>query len=226
MTHGTRFTFDREFGAIQNDLILMSEKVDWAIERSLYALEERDLSVAREMVSFDEEVNALRFKIEEACVVLIATQQPAARDLRAVIAGMHIVIELERMADHAQGIAKTILMMSTEPNIKIPKKIFKMGELSRHMLRDCIQAFLKRDVDWARTIAAQDAEMDMMYRSVFERLVEMMAKRPGIISGATYLTWCGHNLERIADRVTNIAEQVIFMNTGDMKELNITPSGQ
>lgn len=221
MTMGLRATFDKEYNGIIEDLVTMSQKVEWAIERSLHSLVESDRHVAREVISGDQEVNDFRFKIEEACLALIATQQPAAKDLRSVIAVMHVVLELERMGDHAAGIAKTVLMMNADHKLKALKKIPKMAELSRKMLADSIEAFNRRDVAWARAIAEQDGEMDHMYRSVFERLVEIMARRPSSIPNATYLMWCAHNLERIADRVTNIAEQVIFMTTGDIGELNV-----
>ncbi len=220
MTVSLRSSFDRELDLIRSDLVLMSQKVDWAIERAIYALVERDQEAARTVMSKDEEVNGLRFKIEEACLVLIATQQPAARDLRTVVAIMHMVMELERMGDHAEGMAKTVVLMSNEPVLKVPKKLIKMADLSRQMLKDCVQAYLKQDMAWARSIAAQDSEVDHLYRTLFERLVELMAKHPNYIAVATYMTWCAHNLERIADRVTNIVEQIIFMHTGDMQELN------
>jgi phosphate transport system protein len=220
MTLGLRVIFDREFAGIREDILAMSEMVDWAIERAMYALTERDLDAANEVIDHDVEVNKIRFKVEETCLTLIATQQPAAGDLRAVIAAMHMAVEMERMGDHAAGIAKTVIMMKEEPLLKTSKKIPKMGKLSRKMLADCIQAYLRRDEAWARQIAAQDAKMDELYRDVFNRLVEIMAKIPDMITRATYLMWCAHNLERIADRVTNIAEQVIFMTTGDMSELN------
>ena len=216
-----RSTYDREFSGIREDLIRMGQMVDQAIAQAMQALRERDLPLAEAIIQRDEEINKLRFKIEEACIVLIATQQPTASDLRSVVSAIHIVVEMERMADHAAGIAKTVVLMGEEPLLKTFKKIFKMGDLSRQMLADCIQAYLKRDSAWAREIAARDDEMDGMYKSVFEKLVELMAKKPALITRATYLMWCAHNLERIADRVTNIAERIIFMTTGDMRELNV-----
>lgn len=216
-----RSTYDREFSGIREDLIRMSQMVDQAIAEAMLALQDRNLPLAEEIIQRDEEINALRFKIEEACIVLIATQQPTASDLRSVVSAIHIVVEMERMADHAAGIAKTVILMGEEPLLKTLKKIFKMGDLSRQMLADCIQAYLKRDSAWAREIASRDDEMDQMYKSVFGRLVEVMAKKPGMVARATYLLWCAHNLERIADRVTNIAERIIFMTTGDMRELNV-----
>jgi phosphate transport system protein len=221
MTQGLRATYDREYEMICQDLVLMGQKVENAIELAMTALVETEIPLAKEVISNDEQINQLQYKIEEACLVLIATQQPTASDLRSVIAVMHIVIELERIADHAAGIAKAVVKMAEEPMLKTLKKIIKMADLSEKMLQDCLQAFVKRDIEWARQIAAQDTTMDEMYRSVFEKLVEIMAENKKLIARATYLMWCGHNLERIADRVTNIAEQVIFMSTGDKGELNI-----
>lgn len=221
MTHRLRAAFDREFGDICNDLVLMSQKVDWAIEQAMFALAGRDIVVAEAVVAHDEEINRLRFKIEEASIGLIATQQPAASDLRAVVSVMHIVVEMERMADHAAGIARIVLMMSEEPLLKTLKKIPKMGELSRRMLADIVQAFLKRDPQWALEIAGQDAKMDKLYHATNDRLIKFMVKKPDAITRCTYLMWVAHNLERIADRVTNVAEQIIYMTTGEMSELNV-----
>lgn len=222
MSHGLRATFDREYKVITNDLVEMGKKVEWAIERSVFALVEADTSVAREVIAADDSINHLRHKIEEACVVLIATQQPAASDLRAVIAVMRVVVELERMADHASGISRTVMMIGSDRSIKTFKKISRMANTSLKMLDDVIQAFLARDVSWAKAIAAQDTEMDHMYRSIFERLIAVMVRKSEAVPHATYLMWCAHNLERIADRVTNIAEQTIFLATGVADELNVT----
>lgn len=219
MTQGLRAEYDREYTAITQDLVRLGQMVENAIEQAMTALVECEISLAKEVIAQDDQINHLRFQIEEACLVLIATQQPTASDLRSVVAVMHIVIELERMGDHAAGIAKTVLKMEEEPMLKTLKKIIKMSDLSETMLKDCLQAFVKRDTAWARQIAAQDVEMDDLYRSVFEKLISIMAENKKLIPRATYLMWCAHNLERIADRVTNIAEQVIFMSTGEAEEL-------
>lgn len=219
MTQSLRATFDKEYGLIIQDLILMGQNVENAIEHAMTALVEGDIPLAQEVIAKDELINKMRFKIEEACLVLIATQQPTASDLRAVVAVMHIVVELERMGDHAEGIAKTVTLMEEEPTLKTLKKIIKMADLSEKMLKDCLQAFVTRDYEWAKQIAAQDIEMDDLYRSVFDKLISVMAENKKMITRATYLMWCAHNLERIADRVTNIAEQVIFVSTGAMDEL-------
>ncbi len=217
--HGLRATFDKEYDAICQDLLNMGALVENAIGEAVQAYQKLDFDLAQQIIKNDEQINQLRFKIEEACVVLIATQQPAAKDLRAIIAVMHMVLELERMGDHAAGIAKTVLKMEEEPEIKTLKKIPKMGELSRQMLSDCLQAFIKQDAAWAKEIAARDDQMDELYHSVFQRLIEIMVDKPNRVTRATYIMWCAHNLERIADRVTNIAEQILFMTTGQMGEL-------
>lgn len=213
--------FDREYQAICDDVVRMGGMIEAAIGQAMQALVERDVPLAEQVIAGDEKVNEIRFKIEEACLTIIATQQPIAGDLRSVVAAMHIAVELERMGDHAAGIARTVVLMSDEPLLKTIKKIPKMGELSRQMLSDCIQAFIKRDAQWAREIAANDGRMDELYKAVFDRLVETMAHKPELVARATYLMWTAHNLERIADRVTNIAERIDFMTTGDLKEFHV-----
>ena len=210
--------FDQEFKKISADVVNMGGLVEQAINHAMLALEEQKGKLAESVISSDKEINHLRFTVEEACVELLATQQPAAGDLRAVIASMHIAVELERMGDHAAGIAKTVVLMKEEPLLKTLKKIPRMGELSRSMLVDCLQAYTDRDAEKARQVVALDSEMDQLYHSVFERLVELMAEKPDIVFRATYLMWCAHNLERIADRVINIAERIVFMVTGDLGE--------
>jgi phosphate transport system protein len=134
---------------------------------------------------------------------------------------MHIVVEMERMADHATGIAKTVILMGDEPLLKPLIDIPRMAELARDMLSQSLVAYANRDAAKARQIALRDDEMDGLYRAVFDELVEIMSRTPDSASRATYLLWCAHNLERIGDRVTNIAERVVFVTTGDMQELNL-----
>jgi phosphate transport system protein len=136
------------------------------------------------------------------------------------VAAMNIVVDVERMGDYAAGIAKTVLRMGDEPLLKPLIDIPRMVEISRKMLREAITAFVDRDSDRAKKIAARDDEMDRLYKSIFDELVEIMGEQPESAPRATFLLWIGHNLERIGDRVTNIAERVVFVNTGNMKELN------
>jgi phosphate transport system protein len=218
MAGNIRTTFDREFDRICDDLNAISAAVDRAIDRSMQALVDNDRLIAEDVIESDDGINLLRFEVETACIQLIASEQPASGDLRKAIAAIHLAIEMERMGDHAAGIAKTVILVN-EPLRKTLKKLEKMSALSRQMLADCMKAFLNQDAAWAREIASRDDEMDQLYRAVFERLIAIMAKKPETIKRATYLIWCAHNLERIADRVTNVAERIIFMTTGDLSEL-------
>jgi phosphate transport system protein len=215
-----RATYDREFSEIQEDIIRLGGLVDQAISRSIECLEKRDQGMANQIIADDEAINELRFALEEECLRLIARQQPAAGDLRAVLSALSIVPDMERMADHASGIAKTVLRMGDEPLLKPLIDIPRMAVTVREMLRDSLRAFVQRDAEAANAIAQRDTEVDLLYRAVFDELIEIMARDPSSVTRATYLLWCGHNLERIGDRVTNIAERIVFMTTGDMKELN------
>lgn len=221
MSQSLRGEYDRQFAQVRDDLLHMGTMIDQAIANALESLQNRDRPLAQRVIDEDEEINTLRFKIEEACLALIATQQPAATDLRAVVAAMSIVVEMERMADHAAGIAKTVLLMGDEPLLKPLIDIPLMVKLAREMLQKSLEAYIACDPKEARMIADRDDEMDLLYEAVFEELLEIMASKPDSVQRATYLMWCAHNLERIGDRVTNIAERVVFVSTGDMRELNV-----
>jgi len=215
-----RSALDREVSEINDDLLRLQKLVDQAIVRSVDSLTRRDQATAQQVIDEDIQINDLRYKIEEDCLALIATQQPAASDLRSIIAAMHMVVEMERMGDHATGIAKTVIRMGDEPLLKPLVDIPRMAELAREMLRQSLAAYNERDAGKARAVAELDDEMDGLYKAVFSELVEIMSRTPNSAARATYLLWCAHNLERIGDRVTNIAERVVFVTTGDLKELN------
>ncbi len=219
MPKGTRARYDQNYAAIEDDILKMGSLVQDAIRNSIESLKQRDTHLAKEVIDRDLRINDLRFKIEEACLTLIATQQPTAGDLRAVVAAMNIVVDMERMADHASGIAKTVIRMGDEPLLKPLIDLPKMADLAREMLSGSLDAFIKRDAQTAIAIAPRDEEMDLLYKVIFDELVEIMAHKPGSVERATYLLWCAHNLERIGDRAINIIERVIFMTTGDMREL-------
>lgn len=219
-THGIRSTFDHEFDQIRQSLHEMSGLIDNAISSAIKALDAQNSKLAKKIIESDEGINQHRFEIQEACLALIATQQPAASDLREIVAILYMVVELERIGDYAAGIAKTVIMMKEEPLLKLFKKIPRMGEIARQMLIDVMEAFSTRDSTAARIIANRDNEVDELYDDVIQRLIKIMIKEPEMVTRCTYLTWCAHNLERIADRVTNISEQIIFMTTGQIGEVD------
>jgi phosphate transport system protein len=223
MSHSSRATLDRDLQAIQEDVLRMADLLDQAVSRSLQALSDQDTRLAEEIVAADAEVNALRFHIEEACLALIATQQPAASDLRTVIAAMNIVGDMERMADHAAGVARLVVTMGGQPLLKPLIDIPRMVEICRSMVRESLEAFVTRDPKKARQVASQDNTIDALYKQIFRELLSFMVEDPTTTSRALFLLFAAHNYERIGDRATNIAERVIFMASGKMRELNPEP---
>jgi phosphate transport system protein len=211
-----RRSLDERFAALQNDLLRMGGLVGQAIDRSEQALRSHDRALAEQVIAGDAELNRMRYDVEEACLALIATQQPAAGDLRAILAIDTIAVELERMADHAEGIAKIVLRMGDEPPVKELTEISAMAGLCRTMLKQSLETFLARDPKAAHKVGEQDDEIDLLYRTLFDQVVAIMARDPSTVERGTYLLWIAHNLERIGDRITNIAERVIFMTTGQI----------
>jgi len=214
-----RTIFHRRLREIQNDVLAMGSMVDKAIDRSVEALKKRDLKLAEQVTSDDKMIDQKRFEIEESCVELIATQQPMASDLRTIISVFSIITDLERIGDHAEGIAKIVLMIGDEPPLKPLIDLPRMAEKTRDMLKRSLGAFIDRDADAARQIVAEDDEVDNLYTQVFRELLTFMAEDPKTITRATRLIWVAHNLERSADRVTNICERIVFTVTGKMEEI-------
>lgn len=216
-----RQAFDRSLSLIHVQIQKMGEMVIDAVEQAVASLSEHDGERALAVVQGDADINELRFQIEGACLSTIATQQPAAGDLRQLIAALNVVTDLERVGDYAAGIAKAYRRMDQgDLPIGIPPDLLHMSELSLSMLRDVLDAYDRRDASAAHAIALQDNKMDERYQALFDDFLGLMA-RPGTpAETALYLLFIGHNLERIADRVTNIAERVVFMMSGEMHELN------
>jgi phosphate transport system protein len=222
MAANTRASFDRQLQVLQDGSLLLGSMVDKAVERSVDALQRLDASLARRVVADDEAVDARRWEIEDRAVMLIATQQPMARDLRAITSLMHIATDLERMGDHAEGIAKIVLMHGDQPLLKPLIDIPRMAELAREMLRDSLDAFVRRDATAAAAVAARDDAVDLLYDQVYHELLSFMIEDPGTIQRATWLLWTAHNLERVADRATNICERVVYLVTGKMEEIDVS----
>jgi phosphate transport system protein len=214
-----RTVFHKKLREIQDDILAMGSMVSKAMLRSIDALKNRDLELARQIIADDQHINDKRFEIEEKCTQLIATQQPMASDLRIIIAILNITTEIERIGDYAVGIAKIVIMIGDEPPLKPLIDIPRMAEKTVDMLRRSLDAFIKRDADAARKIAAEDDLVDQLYDQVFRELLTFMAEDPKTITRATRLIWIAHNLERAADRVTNMCERVVFIVTGKMEEI-------
>jgi phosphate transport system protein len=218
----TRTAFERQLAEIQEDMLIIGGMVERAIERSIDALKSRDIGLARQIIADDKKINHRRYDTEEKCLELIATQQPLASDLRTIVAVLHIIVDLERMGDYAEGNAKIALMLADDPPVKPYIDIPRMAQIANRMLMDSLEAFNERDADRARRICDEDDEVDALYDQVYRELLTFMLNDPKIIQRATYLIWVAHNLERIADRVTNICERVVFLVEGRFEELNIS----
>lgn len=214
-----RTVFHKRLREIQDDILAMGSMVSKALLRSVDALKNRDLELARQLIVDDQKINGKRFEIEEKCTELIATQQPMASDLRIIIAILNITTEIERIGDYAVGIARIVIMIGDEPPLKSLIDIPRMAEKTVDMLRRSLDAFINRDAETARKIAIEDDLVDHLYEQVFRELLVFMAEDPKTITRATRLMWTAHNLERAADRVTNICERVVFIVTGKMEEI-------
>ena len=215
-----REDFDQQLNLLEQDVESLAAFVGKSIHRSVDALKRRDLIASQEVINDDDYIDRRRFEIEDRCVDLIATQQPMARDLRAIIALLHIVVELERMGDYAEGIAKITIAIGDTPPLKPLIDIPRMADKAATMLSDSIDSLLNRDMMKANQVCQSDDEVDALYDQVYRELLLFMIQDPSTIQRATYLLWVAHDLERIADRATNIAERVIFLLTGKLVEVN------
>jgi phosphate transport system protein len=209
-----RAAFHKKLREIQDDVLAMGSMVSKATLRSIDALKNRDLELAHQIITDDQKINGKRFEIEEKCIQLIATQQPMASDLRTIIAILSITTEIERIGDYAAGIARIVILIGDEPPLKPLVDIPRMAEQTVDMLQRSLDALLNRDAEAARKIAAEDDLVDHLYDQIFRELITFMAEDSKTITRATRLIWTAHNLERAADRVTNICERVVFIITG------------
>jgi len=212
-----REKFDREINAVFSDLLLLGDIVDKTIAESLIALKNMDNQLAEDIIYQDDFIDRKQIEIEERCYNLIATQQPMASDLRTLVSIIHIAVELERMGDYAEGIAKIAIQLGKERPLKSLIDIPAMADLSRDMLRKSLDALVNRDLIAAQNVLKQDDEVDMLYQRVFKELLGMMNADTDLIKRATYLIWVAHDLERVADRATNVSERVIYLITGKLE---------
>ncbi len=214
-----REAMERELKRLEDKVLEMGAQVERSLLESVEMLRQRDLEGSRRIMAQDRAINAKRFEIENECLITVATQQPMASDLRVIAAILHINDELERMGDYAKGVGKISLMIGTRPLLKPLIDIPRMADKASSMLRRSLQAFAQRDVATARAIPAEDEEVDALFDQVNRELLTYIMGNPSLMEQANLLIWVAHNLERTADRVTNICERVIFTVTGELVEI-------
>jgi phosphate transport system protein len=220
-----RESFDQELQRLQDEVLVLGSMVENAITESVESLKNQDGEAARRIIAQDKLINRRRFEIEADALTLIATQQPMARDLRTIAAVLDLTSELERIGDYAKGIGRITLMIGEEPLIKLLLDLPLMACKVRDMLHDALEAFVGADTDLAHAIPQRDDEVDALYNQINRELITLILADPSRIGQANYLLWAAHNLERAADRVTNICERVIFTATGEMVEMDVETGG-
>ena len=219
-----RVDFSNDLKLLEDGLLQMANMVEEAVDRALEALAKRDLEASAQVIRDDDELDQMQIEIEEKCIELIATQQPMAGDLRALVTVLSIVSDLERMGDYAEGIGKISLLMGDEPPIKPLIDIPLMADKAKKMLEGSLEALVNRDVELAAQVSIDDDEVDSLYDQVYRELLTYMIQDPKNVQRATYLLWVAHDLERLADRATNIAERVIYLVTGQQVTVEVSPS--
>lgn len=216
-----RTTLDQKIQHLLDQLLIMSSMVENALVQAIEALKNRDIELAKQVYYGDAEVNAKRFELENEIVITIATTQPImATDLRLIASILEVVGEVERMGDYVKGIAKICIMSGTEPPVKPLIDIPRMAEIAGSMLHRAVTAFINKDIEAAKRIPLEDDQVDHLYNQVYRELVTIIFSNPAVIDRANYLMWAAHNLERMADRVTNICERTIYATTGELRELS------
>lgn len=216
----TRDAYHQEVREIEEAVVQMAALVEAAIARAATAITQRDTLLAEEVISGDSTVNEMQRSIRNRCISVMARQAPVARDLREISTVQLVINELERMGDHAVGIAKQTLRLREAEQLPLAGDLVELAKLVREQVRTGTSAFIEVNVQAARDVCLHDDEIDHKYRAIFTELVERMTKDPAIIPAATSLLFAAHDLERIGDRVTNICEDVIYMVTGEIEELN------
>jgi phosphate transport system protein len=218
--HGPRATFDRALDGVKDNVLRLGAKVEEALERAGRALVDRDPDLADRVRWDDRAVNDLQRDINTEITTLIATQAPVGRDVRELLALYHASAELERMGDYAVNIAKLAQQLASEPETPILKQIPRMEQICREQLRAAMRALVDVSEEKARGVCERDDEIDHLYNSVYEDAMELMQVAPERARQATHMLFAAHHLERLGDRVTNIGEDVVFLATGQVEDLN------
>jgi len=219
-----RKTFENELQQVKDSVLVLGSMVEQSIIDSVEALKKRDLAAAERILTADKDINKKRFQIESQLLILIATQQPMAHDLRLLASCMEIISELERMGDYAKGIANINIRMGDSPLLKPLIDVPRMAQKGADMLHRALTAFVNEDIETARAIPVEDDEVDALFNQVYRELMTIVIGDPTSIERANWLLWTAHNLERFADRVTNICERTVFVVTGELGEISDTDS--
>jgi len=219
MNMEARAAYTQRLRNAKDEVVLMGSMVEKSLARAIEALKNRDSGLAHQIIADDATINEKRFYIEKRCIELIAKDQPAENDLIVIVAILNIIVELERIGDYAEGIAKIVIMIGDEPPLKPLIDIPRMNEITIQMIREGLKAFIESDTKLATQVISMDSTVDSLYDQIFRELLTFMMADPKTINRATRLIWVAHNLERAADRATNICERVVFTVTGKMEEL-------
>ncbi len=217
-----RKTFENEIQQLKDEMLVLGSMVEQATLDAVEAMKKRDIAWSERIAADDKKINQKRFDLENRVMVLIATQQPMARDLRVIASILEVISELERMGDYAKGIAIINIRMGDQPLLKPLVDIPRMAQKCTDMLHRALTAFVNEDAETARAIPAEDDEVDMLYEQVYRELMTYVMADASNIERANFLLWAAHNLERLADRVTNICERTVFIATGEYKESRTT----
>lgn len=220
-----RKTFETEIQQLKDEIILLGSMVEQNVLDAVSAMKKRDLDASQKVIALDKTINDKRFELENQVMILIATQQPMAHDLRLLASFFEVISELERMGDYAKGIGIINVRMGAQPPLKPLVDIPRMAEKGASMLHRALQAFVNEDAEVARGIPAEDDEVDALYDQTYRELMTYVMADPRNIERANWLLWTAHNLERFADRVTNICERTIFIVTGELTEINDMKDG-
>jgi len=225
VTEGMDFTerkvvFEAKMKTLQDKLQHMGSLIEASIARTIEALKTQNLELAQAVIDGDDLIDDLEHEIEEKCLEVIATQQPMAKDLRRVATLFKMINDLERMADYATSIAKITLRIADQPLIKPLVDIPRMATLSQKMVKQALDAYVREDVELASAVGKDDDEVDKLFEQIFRELLTIMMENPKTITQATHLLFVGRWLERISDHATNIAEEVVFLVTGEKRNLN------
>ncbi len=220
-----RKTFETEIQQLKDEIILLGSLVEQNLLDSVDAMKKRDTAASQRVIALDKQINDKRFALENQVMIVIATQQPMAHDLRLLASIFEVISELERMGDYAKGIGVINVRMGGEDLLKPLVDIPHMAQIAADMLHRALLAFVNEDIETAQRIPAEDDQVDNLYNQVYRELMTYIVADPQNIERANWLLWVAHNLERFADRVTNICERTIFIATGNLLEINSSKDG-